>query len=97
MAPTATWTLESWAAPGRVDDALADFEGWNPIVRRLITSVAAAPEEAEIYRQRLYSETELEALLAAAGLELAERRPMWPAIPAQLARGRTLWVARPPG
>ena len=35
VAPTATWTLESWTAPGRLDEALADFEGWNPVVRRL--------------------------------------------------------------
>ena len=54
VAPTATWTLESWTAPGRLEDALADFEGWNPVVRRLISSVAAAPEEAEIYRWALY-------------------------------------------
>jgi SAM-dependent methyltransferase len=51
-------------------------------------------EEAETYRQRLYADDELEALLEAAGLRLAERRPMWPAIPAEPARGRTLWVTR---
>ena len=36
-------------------------------------------------------------LVEAAGLQLVERRPMWPAIPAEPARGRTLWVARPQG
>jgi salicylate hydroxylase len=54
VAPTATWTVESWTAPGRVEDALADFDGWNPVVRRLITSVAADAEETEIYRWALY-------------------------------------------
>jgi hypothetical protein len=33
----------------------------------------------------------------AAGLELLERRSMWPAIAAEPARGRVLWVARPAG
>ena len=39
----------------------------------------------------------LEALIGAAGLRLAGRRPMWPAIPAEPARGRVLWVTRPTG
>ena len=51
----------------------------------------------ETYRQRLYADAELTELLEAAGLELAERRPMWPAIAAEPARGRTLWVTRPAG
>jgi SAM-dependent methyltransferase len=54
-------------------------------------------EEAETYHQRLYADAELEALVEAAGLRLLERRPMWPAIPAEPARGRALWVARAPG
>jgi hypothetical protein len=54
-------------------------------------------EEAETYRQRLYGDAELEALIEAAGLRLAGRRPMWPAIPAEPARGRVLWVTRPAG
>jgi hypothetical protein len=54
-------------------------------------------EETETYRQRLYGDAELEALVAAAGLRLVERRPMWPAIPVEPARGRVLWVARPAG
>jgi SAM-dependent methyltransferase len=66
------------------------------LVERLRWSLGDV-EETETYRQRLYSDAELEALLQAAGLELAGRRPMWPAIPAQPARGRILWVARPSG
>jgi SAM-dependent methyltransferase len=76
-------------------DASYEVEG-DLLVERLVWSLGGA-EEAETYRQRLYSEAELEALVRASGLALAERRPMWPAIPAQPARGRTLWVARPPG
>jgi SAM-dependent methyltransferase len=51
-------------------------------------------EEIETYRQRYYPDAQVETLLATAGLRLAERRPMWPAIPSEPARGRTLWVAR---
>src|SRR5215213_10230873 len=52
-APTATWTLESWTAPGRVEEALADFDGWNPVVRRLISEVGE-PADAAVYRWALY-------------------------------------------
>ena len=94
----------STRAGRRAATSIATACAWTPatrspgdlLVERLRWSLGGV-EEAETYRQRLYSEAELEALLAAAGLELAERRPMWPAIPAQPARGRTLWVARPPG
>jgi SAM-dependent methyltransferase len=92
---------EGWEPGRHVDrdglrlDASYEVEG-DLLVERLRWSLGGV-EEAETYRQRLYSEAELEALLRAAGLGLAERRPMWPAIPAQPARGRTLWVARPPG
>jgi SAM-dependent methyltransferase len=91
---------EGWA-PGRQlerDDLRLDASyevAGDLLVERLRWSLGGV-EEAETYRQRLYGDVELEAMLAAAGLELAERRPMWPAIPAQPARGRTLWVARPP-
>jgi SAM-dependent methyltransferase len=91
---------EGWA-PGRQlerDDLRLDASyevAGDLLVERLRWSLGGV-EEAETYRQRLYGDAELEAMLAAAGLELAERRPMWPAIPAQPARGRTLWVARPP-
>jgi SAM-dependent methyltransferase len=91
---------EGWA-PGRQlerDDLRLDASyevAGDLLVERLRWSLGGV-EEAETYRQRLYGDIELEAMLAAAGLELAERRPMWPAIPAQPARGRTLWVARPP-
>jgi SAM-dependent methyltransferase len=92
---------EGWEPGRHVDrdglrlDASYEVEG-ELLVERLRWSLGGV-EEAETYRQRLYSEAELEALLWAAGLGLAERRPMWPAIPAQPARGRTLWVARPSG
>jgi SAM-dependent methyltransferase len=76
-------------------DASYELDG-DLVVERLRWSLGGA-EEAETYRQRLYDDTQLEGLFGAAGLELAGRRPMWPAIPAQPARGRTLWVARPPG
>ena len=39
VSPSETWTLESWNAPGEVSEALDDFEGWNPVVRRLISEV----------------------------------------------------------
>ena len=76
-------------------DATYELEG-DLVVERLRWTLGGV-EESETYRQRLYADAELEALVAAAGLRLVERRPMWPAIPAEPARGRTLWVARPAG
>ncbi len=52
VAPTETWTLESWTAPGRVEEALADFDGWNHVVRRLISEVGNASRD--VYRWALY-------------------------------------------
>jgi SAM-dependent methyltransferase len=75
-------------------DAGYELDG-DLLVERLRWSLGGV-EDAETYRQRLYDDTRLEGLFGAAGLELAGRRPMWPAIPDQPARGRTLWVARPP-
>jgi SAM-dependent methyltransferase len=92
---------EGWEPGRRVDrdglrlEASYAVEG-DLLVERLRWSLGGV-EEAETYRQRLYADAELEALLAAAGLRLVERRPMWPAIPAAPARGRVLWVARPSG
>jgi hypothetical protein len=74
-------------------DATYEVEG-DLLVERLHWSLGGV-EESETYRQRLYTDAELGALVAAAGLRLVERRPMWPAIPAEPARGRVLWVARP--
>jgi SAM-dependent methyltransferase len=92
---------EGWA-PGRLVDrdglhleAAYEVEG-DLLTERLRWTVGGV-EETETYRQRLYADAELEALADAAGLRLAERRPMWPAIAAEPARGRVLWVARPPG
>ena len=92
---------QGWAPGRHLDrgglrlDASYELDG-DLVVERLRWSLGGA-EEAETYRQRLYDDTQLEGLFGAAGLELAGRRPMWPAIPDQPARGRTLWVARPPG
>jgi SAM-dependent methyltransferase len=76
-------------------DATYELQG-DLVVERLRWTLGDV-EESETYRQRLYADAELEALVAAAGLRLVERRPMWPAIPTEPARGRTLWVARPAG
>lgn len=54
VAPTSTWTLESWTEPGRVEEALADFEGWNDVVRRLIAEVGEPAATAGVYRWALY-------------------------------------------
>jgi SAM-dependent methyltransferase len=92
---------QGWAPGRRVDrdglrlEATYSVED-DLVVERLRWSLRGV-EEAETYRQRLYGDAELAALLGAAGLRLVERRPMWPAIPAEPARGRTLWVARPEG
>jgi hypothetical protein len=51
--------------------------------------------ETETYRQRFYDDDRRATLTAAAGLRLLERRPMGPAIAAQPARGRVLWVGVP--
>jgi salicylate hydroxylase len=50
VAPSATWTLESWTAPGELEEALADYEGWCPTVRGLIAAVGDRP----LYRWALY-------------------------------------------
>ena len=92
---------EGWEPGRHVDrdglrlDATYEVRG-DLVTERLRWSLGGA-EEAETYSQRLYADDELAALVEAAGLELLERRPMWPAIPAEPARGRTLWVARPLG
>lgn len=54
VAPTDTWTLESWTAPGSLDEALADFDGWNDVVRRLIHEVDDGTGGAAVYRWALY-------------------------------------------
>jgi SAM-dependent methyltransferase len=92
---------EGWEPGRHVDrdglhlDATYEVEG-DLVVERLRWSLGGV-EESETYRQRLYTDAELEALVEQGGLRLVERRPMWPAIPAEPARGRTLWVARPAG
>jgi SAM-dependent methyltransferase len=92
---------EGWEPGRHVDrdglrlDATYELEG-DLVVERLRWRVGGVAE-AETYHQRLYPDGELEALFAAAGLQLAGRRPMWPAIPDEPARGRVLWVARVAG
>ena len=54
VAPSETWTLESWTTPGRLEDALGDFTGWNTVVRRLIAEAADGSDRAELYRWALY-------------------------------------------
>jgi len=90
---------EGWP-PGRHldrDDLRLDaaYEVRGELVEERLRWSLGGVEEAETYHQRLYPDAELEALVAAAGLRLVERRPMWPAIPAEPARGRVLWVVRP--
>jgi SAM-dependent methyltransferase len=92
---------EGWEPGRHVDrdglrlDATYEVQG-DLVTERLRWSLGGV-EETECYRQRLYPDAELAALVEAAGLRLVERRPMWPAIPAEPARGRTLWIARPQG
>jgi SAM-dependent methyltransferase len=98
---SARFVHEGWEPGRHVErdglrlDATYELAG-DLVVERLRWSLGGE-EEAETYVQRLYADAELEALVAAAGLRLAGRRPMWPAIPAEPARGRVLWVARPGG
>ena len=96
VAPTATWTLESWTAPGRVEDALADFDGWNHVVRRLITEVGGRAEEAEIYRWALYDRDPL-AQLGRRGRSRCSATPptpccrSWPRARARPSRTQPCW------
>jgi SAM-dependent methyltransferase len=98
---SARFVHEGWEPGRHLDrdglrlDAAYEVDG-DLVTERLRWTVGGV-EEAETYHQRLYGDEELEALIAAAGLRLIERRPMWPAIADEPARGRTLWVARPPG
>jgi SAM-dependent methyltransferase len=50
-------------------------------------------EVAETYWQRFYGDDDLAGMFASAGLAVRDRRPMYPAIPEEPARGRVLWVA----
>ena len=92
---------DGWEPGRHVDrDGLrldAAYEVSGDLVVEHLRWTLGGVEEAESYRQRLYGDAALEAMVGAAGLRLVERRPMWPAIPAEPARGRTLWVARPAG
>jgi SAM-dependent methyltransferase len=96
---SARFLHEGWEPGRQVDrDGLhleASYEVHGDLLVERVRWSLGGVEEAETYRQRFYPDAEVEALLAAAGLRLVERRPMWPAIPAAPARGRTLWVARP--
>jgi SAM-dependent methyltransferase len=53
----------------------------------------AGDEVAETYWQRFYADGDLAEMFALSGLTVHERRPMYPAIPEEPARGRILWVA----
>jgi SAM-dependent methyltransferase len=95
---SARYMHQGWAPGRQVDrDGLrleASYEVDGDLLVEHVRWSLGGVEETESYRQRFYPDAEVEQLLAAAGLRLAERRPMWPAIPAEPARGRTLWVAR---
>jgi SAM-dependent methyltransferase len=54
---------------------------------------AGGVELAETYWQRFYGDDELLEMFVSSGLALRDRRPMYPAIPEEPARGRVLWVA----
>lgn len=73
----------------------ASYEVDGDVVAERLRWTLDGVQETETYRQRFYDDPGLETLLAAAGLRLLERRPMWPAIGAEPARGRVLWIARP--
>jgi SAM-dependent methyltransferase len=98
---SARFAHEGWEPGRHVDrDRLrldASYEVHGHLVTERLRWTLGGVEEAETYRQRLYPDHELEELVEAAGLRLVERRPMWPAIPAEPARGRALWVTRAPG
>ena len=36
VVPAGSWTLESWSAKGDKREALAEFDGWHPIVRGIV-------------------------------------------------------------
>ena len=98
---SARYVHEGWEPGRHIDrdglrlDASYELRG-ELVVERLRWSLGGAAE-AETYIQRLYGDAELEAMAVAAGLRLTGRRPMWPAIPDEPARGRVLWVARAAG
>jgi SAM-dependent methyltransferase len=98
---SARFAHEGWEPGRHLDrDGLrldASYEVRGHLVTERLRWRVGGVEEAETYRRRLYPDAELAALVEAAGLRLVERRPMWPAIPAEPARGRALWVARAPG
>jgi hypothetical protein len=96
---SARFVHEGWEPGRHLDrDGLrldASYEVDGDLVTERLRWTLGGAGEAETYHQRLYPDDRLEALVTAAGLRLVERRPMWPAIAAEPARGRTLWVARP--
>jgi ubiquinone/menaquinone biosynthesis C-methylase UbiE len=72
-------------------DAAYSLHG-DLVAERLRWSAGGA-EVAETYWQRFYRDDDLAEMFASAGLAVRERRPMYPAIPEDPARGRVLWVA----
>ena len=49
------WTQEGWAEKGRVEEALKDFEGWNPSITQLIKSI----ESGALFRWALFDRSPL--------------------------------------
>lgn len=57
VAPTETWTIESWTQQGRFADAVADFAGWCSTV----TGLVDAMRDQAIYRWALFDRDPLPA------------------------------------
>ncbi len=86
--------------PGRhlaADDFRLDatYEVRGDLLVEHVRWAVGGVEEAETYLQRYLDDATLSELFRAAGLRVLERRPMYPAIPDEPARGRVLWVAAP--
>lgn len=54
VVPAGDWTIESWTADGRVEDAIAEFQGWHEDVRSIIGAAS------ETKRWALYDREPLE-------------------------------------
>ena len=48
------WTIESWTEPGSIEEALRDFDGWHPTIRKILT------ESDALFRWALFDRAPLE-------------------------------------
>jgi salicylate hydroxylase len=53
IVPAGTWRTESWTADGEISDLLAEFDGWDHRVRRLIVSASSTKRWAMYDRDPL--------------------------------------------